>query len=107
MLRDARKNIVPKLNSLIDILKQLILSSASLSMMSRTHGQPASPTTLGKELANYRRRMRVSRDHFINVQILGKLNGAVGNFNAHVVADSKKIGLRFRDHLSKRIWASL
>ena len=58
------KILVPKLNSLIDIFKQLILSSASLSMMSRTHGQPASPTTLGKELANYRRRMRLSRDHF-------------------------------------------
>ena len=91
MLKDARKKIlVPTLNSLIDILKQLILSSASLPMMSRTHGQPASPTTLGKELANYRRRMRLSRDHFINVQILGKLNGAVGNFNAHVIADSEK-----------------
>ena len=73
-------------------------------MMSRTHGQPP-PTTLGKELANYRRRIRLSRDHFIDVQILGKLNGAVGNFNAHVVAD-QKIGLIFRDHLSKRIWAS-
>ena len=91
MLRDARKKIlVPTLNSLMDILKQLILSSASLPMMSRTHGQPASPTTLGKELANYRRRMRGSRDHFVDVQILGKLNGAVGNFNAHVVADSEK-----------------
>ena len=75
-------------------------------MMSRTHGQPASPTTLGKELANYRRRMRVSRDHFVDVQILGKLMEQLETLMHTLLQTQKKIGLIFRDHLSKRIWAS-
>ena len=90
MMRDARENIlIPKIDLLNDLLRELIIGTASISMVSRTHGQPASPTTVGKELANYRMRLRISKEHFKAVKIFGKLNGAVGNFNAHVIADPK------------------
>ena len=55
-------------------------------MMSRTHGQPATPTTLGKEIANFVYRLAEQRTRFAAVAIAGKINGAVGNFNAHLVA---------------------
>jgi adenylosuccinate lyase len=55
-------------------------------MLSRTHGQPASPTTVGKELANFAHRLRRQREQVVAVPVLGKMNGAVGNYNAHLVA---------------------
>jgi adenylosuccinate lyase len=71
--------------------------------MSRTHGQPATPTTLGKEVAVFVQRLRVARETFSRVLIRGKVNGAVGNFNAHVVAypdvDWAKLGRRFVESL--------
>lgn len=87
MLKEAQFNI------LIPILKQLDLamteiahSNANIPMLSRTHGQPASPTTLGKEIAVFVHRLRRQAKHFSEVEILGKFNGAVGNFNAHFSA---------------------
>ena len=88
MLRDARNDsLVPKIDIVIGMLRNLILEMVDIPMISRTHGQPASPTTVGKELANFRARLRIVRGNLKAVKILGKLNGAVGNFNAHIVAD--------------------
>jgi adenylosuccinate lyase len=87
MLRDARDDVLlPSLDKTIATLRALAHTLAGQSMLSRTHGQTASPTTLGKELANVVARLRRQRDQIANVQLLGKINGAVGNYNAHVVA---------------------
>jgi adenylosuccinate lyase len=87
MLRDARSQVLlPALDRLIDWLASQAHAQAAVPMMSRTHGQPASPTTLGKELANVAARLRRARDTFADVPVLGKINGAVGNWNAHLAA---------------------
>ena len=87
MLKDARENILlPKLQKLIIILQEMSDSYASIPMLSRTHGQIASPTTLGKEMAIYVYRALRQMKQFENIELLGKLNGAVGNFNAHFAA---------------------
>jgi adenylosuccinate lyase len=87
MLREARERVLaPLLDRLDDSLETLALEHAALSMLSRTHGQSASPTTLGKELANVVARLRRQRDAIGRQQTLGKINGAVGNYNAHTVA---------------------
>jgi adenylosuccinate lyase len=87
MLRDARANIIrPAMQSLIDRLGTMIEQTAGLPMLSRTHGQTASPTTLGKELSNVRQRLRIARDAFLAVAPRAKMNGAVGNYNAHLAA---------------------
>ncbi len=87
MLNDARANhIQPGLKSLEQQLLRMAEEFADLPMLSRTHGQPASPTTLGKELANVVYRLRRQRRALARVEITGKMNGAVGNFNAHRVA---------------------
>ena len=87
MLGDARADVLlPSLDRLIDEVRALARRHAALPMLSRTHGQAASPTTLGKELANFVHRLRRARDRIAGVSLLGKMNGAVGNYNAHVVA---------------------
>ncbi len=87
MLSEARDRVLlPKLDTLLERLKRFAHAHASTPMMSRTHGQPATPTTLGKEIANVAHRLRRQRDRLAAVAIAGKMNGAVGNFNAHVVA---------------------
>ena len=87
MLKDARENILlPKLQKLIIILQEMSDSYASIPMLSRTHGQTASPTTLGKEMAIYVYRALRQMKQFENIELLGKLNGAVGDFNAHFAA---------------------
>ncbi len=87
MLREARvKALLPAMQSLVDDLAKLIDRTANLAMLSRTHGQTASPTTLGKELANVRQRLRIARDNFKAVTPRAKMNGAVGNYNAHLAA---------------------
>ncbi|MCB9519472.1 MAG: adenylosuccinate lyase [Myxococcales bacterium] len=87
MLRDARDRvIVPALDAIIADLVALVDRTAETPMLSRTHGQPASPTTLGKELANVVARLRRQRDQIAGVALLGKINGAVGNYNAHLAA---------------------
>jgi len=87
MLRAARSDIlIPQMRDLRNKLSALAKENADLAMLSRTHGQTASPTTLGKELANVVARLDRTQKQFANIEILGKFNGAVGNYNAHVIA---------------------
>ena len=87
MLRTARADVLqPNMRKLATKLRSMSAQYAGLAMMSRTHGQAASPTTLGKELANVVARLSRATEHFAAVEIRGKFNGAVGNFNAHVAA---------------------
>jgi adenylosuccinate lyase len=87
MLKAARDNVMlPSLQALIAKLTELAHANAALPMMSRTHGQPASPTTLGKEVANVVARLKRAQQRIAGVEILGKMNGAVGNYNAHLSA---------------------
>ncbi len=87
MLRAARDEVLlPTLDEVIDQLRGLAHAHAEQPMVSRTHGQTASPTTLGKEIANVVYRLQEQREHLAAAQPLGKMNGAVGNFNAHLAA---------------------
>ena len=87
MLKAARDTVLlPALQQLIAKLTELAHANAELPMMSRTHGQPASPTTLGKEIANVVARLQRAVKRIAGVEILGKMNGAVGNYNAHLSA---------------------
>ena len=87
MVAESREKVMlPKLDEIIASLKKLANKHAALPMLSRTHGQAASPTTLGKEMANFAHRLERARLRLAAVPILGKINGAVGNYNAHVMA---------------------
>jgi adenylosuccinate lyase len=87
MLRSARTDaLLPVMRDLRSRLKNMARDHADLAMLSRTHGQTASPTTLGKELANVVARLDRIEKQFAAVNILGKFNGAVGNYNAHAIA---------------------
>ena len=87
MLRSARSDVlIPQMRDLRNKLNTLAKENADLPMLSRTHGQTASPTTLGKELANVVARIDRTQKQFANIEILGKFNGAVGNYNAHAIA---------------------
>ena len=87
MLKAARDTVLlPALQAVIDRLAGLAHEHAAVPMMSRTHGQPASPTTLGKEIANVVARLRRAAERIASVEILAKMNGAVGNYNAHLSA---------------------
>jgi adenylosuccinate lyase len=87
MLKAARDSVLlPALQSLIDRLRVLAHRFADVPMLSRTHGQPASPTTVGKEFANVVARLRAAAARIAAVAPLAKLNGAVGNYNAHLSA---------------------
>lgn len=87
MLKEARSSvIVPAINAIIDKLRQLAHEHAALPMLSHTHGQPASPSTLGKEMANVVARLERQLAPAQHVEMLGKFNGAVGNYNAHLSA---------------------
>ncbi len=87
MLLAARDQVLlPSLNQLIAKLTELAHDNAELPMLSRTHGQPASPTTLGKEIANVVARLQRAYKRIAAVEVLGKMNGAVGNYNAHLSA---------------------
>lgn len=87
MLKTAREEVLlPVMDSVIDRITELAHEYAELPLLARTHGQPASPTTLGKEMANVVYRLRRQRDEVARVQIMGKINGAVGNYNAHLSA---------------------
>jgi adenylosuccinate lyase len=87
MLKSARDSVMlPFLSDLIAHLAALSHELADTPMLARTHGQTASPTTMGKELANVVYRLQRQQKHFKNNEILGKINGAVGNFNAHLSA---------------------
>jgi adenylosuccinate lyase len=87
MLRDGRDTVLlPALDKIIDRLVELAHQLADLPMLARTHGQPASPTTLGKEMANVVYRLRRVRKSIASVELTAKFNGAVGNYNAHLSA---------------------
>ncbi|WP_374487141.1 adenylosuccinate lyase [Zoogloea sp.] len=87
MLRDGRDGVLlPSLDKIIARLVELAHQHAELPMLSRTHGQPASPTTLGKEMANVVYRLRRVRKAIAGVELTAKFNGAVGNYNAHLSA---------------------
>ena len=87
MLRDTRERILlPEMDRLIGELRQWAGRHADQPMLARTHGQPATPTTLGKELANVGQRLVLERDALSRIEIRGKANGAVGNFAAHVAS---------------------
>ena len=87
MLKEARENVIlPKLAKVSEKLQQLAHELAEIPMMSRTHGQPATPTTLGKEVANVLYRLQRQIKQLSSQEFLGKINGAVGNYNAHMLA---------------------
>ncbi len=104
MLTESRERVLlPKLDALIAALRALARRHADLPMLSRTHGQPASPTTLGKEIANVVHRLRRARGAIAAVAILGKLNGAVGNYNAHLAAYPEVDWPRFARRFVERL----
>ncbi|HEY5682554.1 MAG TPA: adenylosuccinate lyase [Sulfuricaulis sp.] len=87
MLKQARdKVLLPRLDHLITVLTELATRYAKQPMLARTHGQPASPTTLGKEIANFVYRLKRARRQIVDPSLRGKVNGAVGNYNAHLAA---------------------
>lgn len=87
MLREGRDNVMlPLMRKIADAIRELAIRFADVPMLSRTHGQPASPTTLGKELANVVYRLERQISQIAAVPLLGKINGAVGNYNAHISA---------------------
>ncbi|AYO37632.1 adenylosuccinate lyase [Serratia sp. P2ACOL2] len=87
MLQTARQDVVlPYWRKIIDSIKGLALEYRDIPLLSRTHGQPATPSTVGKEFANVAYRMERQFRQLERVEIMGKINGAVGNYNAHIVA---------------------
>src|SRR5690242_18631888 len=104
MLRESRESVMlPALERLIEGLRSLARRHAAVPMLARTHGQPATPTTLGKEMANFAHRLARAKERLGAVPILGKVNGAVGNYNAHLVAypdfDWERFSRRFVERL--------
>jgi len=87
MLREARnQSLLPLMDDVINALGELAQRYADEPMLSRTHGQTATPTTVGKEMANVAARLHRQREQYAAIPVLGKINGAVGNYNAHRVA---------------------
>jgi adenylosuccinate lyase len=104
MVRESRDEVMlPRLAEIVDALKSLAHRHAKLPMLSRTHGQAATPTTLGKEMANFAYRLERAAARVAAVPVLGKVNGAVGNYNAHVAAypdfDWERFARRFVERL--------
>jgi adenylosuccinate lyase len=87
MIQDSCRSVVlPHMDALIYTTRKFALGYAGTPMLGRTHGQAATPTTVGKEMANWCARLEKHRHALASVQVCGKFNGAVGNFNAHMVA---------------------
>ncbi|MGB1197993.1 MAG: adenylosuccinate lyase [Thalassotalea sp.] len=87
MLKECRETVLlPTIDTILAELKTLANEYKTIPMMCRTHGQPASPSTMGKEFANVYVRIKRQRDQIANIEFLGKINGAVGNYNAHLSA---------------------
>jgi adenylosuccinate lyase len=87
MLKTARAEVLlPAIDALVDRLTKMAIAFAEVPMLSRTHGQTASPTTVGKEVANVVARLQGARERIAGVKLLAKMNGAVGNYNAHLAA---------------------
>src|SRR5688572_21630619 len=99
MLNQARQDVLlPKLDALIEKLRAMAHEHAGAPMLSRTHGQTASPTTVGKELANVVARLQRQDEQLAAVSLSGKINGAVGNYNAHVAAYPDVDWTKFSEH---------
>ncbi|OOZ66866.1 adenylosuccinate lyase [Solemya velum gill symbiont] len=90
MLRDGREQLLATADRVIDEIRALAHEHAAVPMLCRTHGQPASPSTLGKEMANVVARLQLQRDQIAAIALRGKINGAVGNYNAHLSAYPEK-----------------
>ena len=114
MLKEGRDRVLlPALDRVIETLAAMAKSLADAAMLSRTHGQPATPTTMGKEVANFAHRLRRARRSIAAVSLTGKMNGAVGNYNAHVAAYPdfdweafaarfvESLGLEFNSHTTQ------
>ncbi|MGL4666425.1 MAG: adenylosuccinate lyase [Saezia sp.] len=87
MLKNARQEVLlPCIDKILGMLTEMAHTLAEMPMLSRTHGQTASPTTVGKEIANVIQRLQKTRAQIANVSLLAKMNGAVGNYNAHLAA---------------------
>ncbi len=103
MLTKGREVVIDEMSSVLSSIASLAKDNASVPMLSRTHGQTASPTTLGKEMANFAYRLDRQIKQLEQVKIMGKFNGAVGNYNAHLSAypelDWQKISKDFVEHL--------
>ena len=101
MLKEGKEKIIlPEIEQILARLSSMSQEHAGISMLSRTHGQTASPTTLGKEMANFFYRLTKQLRKFEEINLLGKMNGAVGNYNAHLVAYP---GINWREHSEKFI----
>jgi adenylosuccinate lyase len=108
MLRDAREQVLlPMFDGVIEQLRALSHANAGLPILSRTHGQTASPSTLGKEMANVVARLQRQRKQLAAVEISGKINGAVGNYNAHAITypevDWQQFSKRFIESLGLEV----
>lgn len=104
ILNSARTDIVlPMMDEIIQAIRNIAHEQATQPMLSRTHGQTASPTTLGKEMANVVYRLQRQRSQLEKVEILGKINGAVGNYNAHYSAYSKLDWPSFAEQFVKQL----
>lgn len=115
MLKTARNTILlPALQKITQQLTKLAYENAAIPMLARTHGQSASSTTVGKEISNFVSRLQRSMSHIASITILAKMNGAVGNYNAHYAAFpeinwpefaknvvEKKLGLTFNTHTTQ------
>jgi len=114
MVKDARERVLlPALDRIVEALSGMAKSLADAAMLARTHGQPATPTTMGKELANFAHRLRRARRSIAAVSLAGKINGAVGNYNAHLAAYPdfdwegfakrfvESLGLEFNSHTTQ------
>lgn len=86
MLKEGRAVVAESMQQIVDAIKSLAVDYAGQPMLSRTHGQPASPSTIGKEMANVAYRLQRQLKQIQTVELLGKINGAVGNYNAHLSA---------------------
>jgi adenylosuccinate lyase len=104
MVRESRDAVMlPRLDEIVEALKRLAHRHAGLAMLSRTHGQAATPTTLGKEMANFAYRLARARSRIADVAVMAKANGAVGNYNAHLVAYPDFDWERFSRRLVERL----
>jgi adenylosuccinate lyase len=104
MVRESRDAVIlPRLDEIAGALKRLAQRHAGLAMLSRTHGQAATPTTLGKEMANFAYRLLRARGRIAGVAVMGKANGAVGNYNAHLIAYPGFDWERFSRRLVERL----
>jgi adenylosuccinate lyase len=104
MLSHSRKQVMlPALDKIVRMLREMANGLSDVAMLARTHGQPATPTTMGKEIANFAYRLERARESLAGVPILGKINGAVGNYNAHLAAypafEWEKFGRIFVENL--------